>query len=199
MASIAAVPKRQFRSLPEYNCCMAISKKGSLSFAGLFALTLLFGASSSARPLPGSCGSATVKFEVKTRKGPAPPAVPPAGKAQVVLLENENEMIGPFMHVTVRFAMDGSWIGADKGNSYFTVDVAPGKHHLCANWQSAMRRFKKNVDLTSFSAEPGKVYYFAAAVTVESQYVVNFDLSQLNEDEGEYRVKLSEHATSRQK
>jgi hypothetical protein len=101
------------------------------------------------------------------------------------------------MHATVRFGIDGAWVGADFGNSYFAIDVAPGEHHLCADWQSVAR--KKNVDLTSFTAEPGKVYYFSAAVTVESKDVVTFGISQLNEDEGKYRVGLSQLSTSKPK
>ena len=149
--------------------------------------------------LPDSCGDDKIQFDVATQKKPPAPAPPADGKAQILFLENENQPVGPFMHATVRFGMDGAWVGADNGNSYFALDVAPGVHHLCANWQSALGSFKKNVDLTSFTAEPGKVYYFAASVTAESQSVVTFGLSQLNEDEGRYRVGFSELSTSKPK
>ena len=165
----------------------------------LLGIALAATARSWATTLPDACGNDAVKYEVTTHEGPAPPAAPAEGKAQVVLLENENQMIGPFMHATVRFGIDGTWVGATKGSSYFWTDVAPGIHHLCASWQSSLHQTKKNVDLTSFTAEPGKVYYFSAHVTVASQYSVLFGLSQLNPDQGKYRVGISKLAKSKPK
>jgi len=75
-------------------------------------------------------------------------------------------MIGPFMYATVRFGLDGAWAGANNNNSYFAVTVDPGVHHLCVSWQSTLRMLKKSIDVASFTAEPGKVYYFAANVKV---------------------------------
>ena len=152
-----------------------------------------------ATTLPDSCGDDKVKFDVKTEEGQPAPAGPSEGKAQIVFIENENQVIGPFMHATIRFGMDGAWVGANNGSSYFALTVDPGVHHLCASWQSSLGRLKKDVDLTSFTAEPGQVYYFAAAVTVTSRETVIFGLSQLNEDEGKYRVKISKLSTSKPK
>lgn len=149
--------------------------------------------------LPDSCGDDKIKFDVKTDTAPSLPATPEEGKAQIVFVENENQMIGPFMHATVRFGMDGAWVGADNGNSYFALTVDPGVHHLCASWQSDLGRLKKNVGLTLFTADPGQVYYFEAQVTVTSRDSVVFGLSQLNEDEGKYRVKISKLSTSKPK
>jgi hypothetical protein len=73
------------------------------------------------------------------------------------------------------------------------VTVDPGVHHLCAFWE------RKNVDVTPLAAEPGKVYYFAAQVNVESKYSITFGLSQLNEDEGRYRVSNSQLSSSKPK
>jgi hypothetical protein len=62
---------------------------------------------------------------------------------------------------------------------------------------------KKNVDVASFTAEPGKVYYFAANVKVipdgKNNATYDFSLSQLNDDEGQYRVKAWKLATSKPK
>lgn len=148
---------------------------------------------------PDSCGNDRVKFDVKTEEGQPVPAGPAEGKAQIVFIENGNQMIGPFMHATVRLGMDGAWVGANYGNSYFALTVDPGVHHLCANWQSSMESLQKGLDLTSFTAEPAKIYYFEAQVTVNSRSSVTFTLSQLNEDEGKYLVKGSKLSTSRPK
>ena len=161
--------------------------------------SLAFAAQARATVLPDACGDDKVKFDVKTEKGQSAPATPEAGKAQIVFIENENHMIGPFMYATVRFGLDGAWVGANNNNSYFTLDVAPGVHHLCASWQSALGRVEKNVDAASFTAEPGKVYYFAADVTViptgDNHANITFGLSQLDEDKGKYRVKAWKLAT----
>jgi hypothetical protein len=143
--------------------------------------------------LPDACGDDKVKFDVTSEKSKAPPAPPDGAKAQIVFIENENRMLGPFMYATIRYGLDGAWAGANKNNSYFTVLVDPGVHHICASWQSALPSLKKSIDTASFTAEPGKTYYFAANVRVipvgESNATFDFDLSQLDEDAGKYRVK----------
>ncbi|MGD0681508.1 MAG: hypothetical protein ABR990_05610 [Terracidiphilus sp.] len=172
---------------------------------GILFLTasLAFTAQARATVLPDACGDDKVKFDVKTETSKNPPAPPTDGKAQIVFIENENHMVGPFMYATVRFGMDGAWVGANNNNSYFTLDVTPGVHHLCASWQSALKRIEKNVDVASFTAEPGKVYYFAADVKViptgENTADITFGISQLDEDKGKYRVKAWKLATWKSK
>jgi hypothetical protein len=150
--------------------------------------------------LPDSCGDDKVKFDVATQKDQPAPAPPGAGKAQIIFIENENQMIGPFMYATIRFGLDGAWAGANNNNSYFAVLVDPGVHHLCASWQSALPRLKKSIDVTSFTAEPGKVYYFAADVRVipvgDNNATFDFALTQLDDDKGQYRVKAWKVATA---
>jgi hypothetical protein len=152
-----------------------------------------------AAALPDSCGADNVKFDVKTEKSQAAPAGPAEGRAQIVFVENENQVVGPFTHATVRFGMDGVWVGANSGNAYFALTVDPGVQHLCASWQSALGNRKKDVDVTSFTAEPDHVYYFAAAVTVNFRTSITFGLSQLNEDEGKYLVKGRDLSSSKPK
>lgn len=153
--------------------------------------------------LPDACGDDSVKFEVSTQKDQPAPAPPAAGKAQVVFIENENQGLGFGKHATVRYGMDGSWMGANNDNSYFVVNIDPGLHHLCASWQSSLGQLKKSIDVASFTAEAGKVYYFAADIKITvvrgasgpgvtsggGGGSVDFGLAPLNEDEGKYRVK----------
>jgi len=149
--------------------------------------------------LPDACGDDSIKFDVKTETGKTLPAPPPAGKAQIVFIENENHPIGPFMYATVRFGLDGVWAGANNNNSYFTVTVEPGVHHLCASWQSSLKRLNKSIDVASFTAEADKIYYFAGNVKVipvgNDNADFTFNLEPLNEDEGKYRVKAWKLAT----
>lgn len=166
----------------------------------LMGLTLISAEWCRAATWPASCGGKAVKFDVKALKSrQAPPAVPAPGKAEIVFLENENQMIGPFMYATVRFGVDGAWVGADKGNSYFSVDVAPGAHDLCANWQSDFPQQNKNIDLTSFTAAPGKVYYFSADIKSVSRYEVDFRIRRLHADLARYRISSAKLAESRVK
>ena len=148
--------------------------------------------------LPAACGDDKVRFNVTTQRNQPMPTAPEAGKAQIVFMEDENQMIGPFMHATVRFGMDGAWVGANNGSSYFVLTVDPGVHHLCAGWQSSIGRVRKNVHAASLKAEPGKVYYYAAQVTVtggSNNATAVFGLSPLDEDEGKFRVKSLKLAT----
>lgn len=169
-----------------------------LSLAAFFlCASLVCAGPGRATALPDSCGNDQIKFDVKTEKGQPAPAAPDASKAQIIFMENENQMVVPFHDATVRFGMDGAWVGANYGNSYFALTVNPGVHHLCASWQSDIE--KKNVDVTSFTAEPGKIYYFAADVTVNSRSSITFGLSQLNEDQGKYRLKTWKLSTSKPK
>jgi hypothetical protein len=151
-----------------------------------FCVCLSAGLQARCSKLPNACGDDRIQFDVKTQKNHPAPAPPAEGKAQIVFVENENQMVAPFSYATVRFGMDGAWVGADYGNSYFAVDVASGIHHLCASWQGVLGW--KKFGLVPLTAEPGKVYYFAAQVTVESESYSAFGLSQLNDDEGKYRV-----------
>ncbi|MGA2674866.1 MAG: hypothetical protein ABSE99_16735 [Terracidiphilus sp.] len=167
----------------------------------LLSASLACSAQAWATTLPDACGDDKVKFDVTAQKGQPAPAPPEAGKAQIVFVENENRMLGPFMYATVRFGLDGAWAGANNNNSYFAVTVDPGEHHLCVSWQSALPMLKKSIDVASFTAEPGKVYYFAANVRVipigENSADYEFNLSQLSDDEGKYRLKAWKLATSK--
>jgi hypothetical protein len=117
-------------------------------------VSLLAAMQARAISLPAACGDDKVRFNVTTQRNQPMPTAPEAGKAQIVFMEDENQMIGPFMHATVRFGMDGTWVGANNGSSYFVLTVDPGVHHLCAGWQSSIGRVRKNVHAASLKAEP---------------------------------------------
>jgi hypothetical protein len=148
--------------------------------------------------LPDGCGDDSVQFDAKQEKdNPGLPALT-EGKALIVFSESmPNEMK---VQSTTRFGVDGAWVGATKGDSYFTVIVEPGEHNLCASMQSAPSHMKKTfTQMATLTAEAGKVYYFEAAVNVignQNFGIASFDFSQLAEKEGKYRVKAWKFATS---
>jgi len=51
-------------------------------------------------------------------------------------------------------AMDGAWVRANHGNSYFALSVEPGEHHVCVTLQSSL--VAQRVELAHFTAEAEK-------------------------------------------
>lgn len=116
-----------------------------------------------ARVLPPSCGPDKIKFNVTAvNKGVDLPAVDP-GKARFVFIATlqKHGVLGAA--ATTRYAVDGTWAGANKGDSYIFVDVDPGHHEVCANWQ-AINTTGNSVGIAQVNAVAGKIYYFEASV-----------------------------------
>ncbi len=162
--------------------------------------------------LPDACGKDEIQFKVKVAHLPdgesySAPAPPEAGKAQIVFIEVLDTSGMIFTTPTTRFGVDGEWVGADKGLSRFSIDVSPGVHHVCVNWQSENWDEARNVGMDTFTAEAGKVYYYEVKISrkqavlagAESNVMpltnVSFTFSQVSEDEGSYRVKASPPST----
>jgi hypothetical protein len=111
--------------------------------------------------LPDACGDDSVKFNVKTEKNQLPPTPPPAGKAQIVFVSDAKGW-------SARYGMDGAWVGANDGNSYFAVTVDPGQRHLCVDYHVSAAYLgtlkQTNMLVASIAVEEGKVYYFDSTV-----------------------------------
>lgn len=116
------------------------------------------------------CGSDNPQFDVKTDKSQHPLGQVPDGKALVYIFESEKTDADLFKigAVTIRVGLDGQWIGANHGNTYFYFAVDPGDHNICANWQSSLTRLSKLASAASLTAEPGQSYYFQARVDERS-------------------------------
>lgn len=166
---------------------------------------------SAERILPDACGEDSIKFKVTVEKNQSEIPAPIPGKARLVLIESldKHGVIGAA--ATTRFGVDGAWVGANKGNSYFVVDVDPGAHHLCVNWQ-AVNTTGRNVGLASVNAVAGQVYYFEAAIMERAVDAgpptgpghrvytdIGFNFVPVNEDEGRWRLKISGLSTSTSK
>jgi hypothetical protein len=73
---------------------------------------------------------------------------------------------------------------------------------VCANWQSSLERFSKQVSLNRFTAEAGKVYYFRVRLGADyASYdsISWLDLEPINSDEGQYLVSVFAVSTSHKK
>jgi len=139
----------------------------------------------------GTCGPKGVDFDVKTVPGQAVPQLED-GKALVFVNEVFKKAPGELGNPTIRIGLDGNWVGAVRGNSYFSFSVDPGEHHLCTHWQSRFKRLSREAAFTSFNAEAGKAYYFRARISYQSAYggaaTMSLDLEPINDDEGKYLV-----------
>ena len=106
------------------------------------------------------CGPESETFSVKTDSTQHPMTQPDSGKALVYFLEDDDEVAGP-NNPTTRMGIDGAWVGANQGDSYFYVNVAPGEHHLCADWQKAILLHNaREAAALHFTAQAGGIYFF---------------------------------------
>jgi hypothetical protein len=144
------------------------------------------------------CGPSETQFDVKTDKNNHPVAQPEAGKALVFVIEEERRdpdytYIGA---VTTRVGLDGAWVGANHGKSYFFFTVAPGEHNVCVNWQSALGKLAKLGAAVNLTAETGKVYFFRASVEERKERQPAVHLEPVDSAEGQFLISASAHSTS---
>jgi len=113
-----------------------------------------------------ACGSANVVFDVKvdTAQHPSPEAE--TDKALVYIIEDLGQcpdcyaqasllnVVSDVSGAVIKFGADGSWVRASKGDSYFFLTMAPGEHHICANWQSSLEERSRAYAFTDLTAEP---------------------------------------------
>jgi hypothetical protein len=139
------------------------------------------------RAVAPGCGAVDAKFDVKKVKGQHPISQPDAGKALVYFIEDDTDFDSIFKPTT-RAGLDGAWVGATHGNSYFYFSVEQGEHHLCASRQSTEdpgQTLTKAV--AHFTAQAGNIYYFRVKNrwhrdSVFGQHVIDF--VPVDSDEG---------------
>lgn len=148
---------------------------------------------------PG-CGSENVKFDVKTEKSQHPIAQPESGKAIVYFVEDDNSFES-FPKPTSRIGVDGTWVGANHGDSYFYFTVDQGEHHLCASWQSFVVLGAQETSAAAhFKAEAGQTYYFRVKnVWLRDQGNGHVELLPLDNDEGQLLASKFAFSTSHTK
>lgn len=154
-----------------------------------------------------SCGPNDVLFRVKTQNLQAIPS-PEPGKALVFVVEDQK--FKAVRDVTVRVGLDGSWVGANRGNTFLYFAVEPGEHHLCADWVSGFVPNGRAISVANFTAEAGRVYYFRARTVgsygtfgdnsgLQLPNGAGIDLDPVNADEGKFLVARSESSVSHSK
>jgi hypothetical protein len=133
-----------------------------------------------------ACGPENMYFNVNLDKSQHTPLPQVPGKARIYFIQNVNTDIFDSYTMT-RFGIDGAWVGANNHNSYFSVSVEPGEHHLCASiWYS---RIDQHLVLAHLTAEPGKVYYYRLGI-IETRNLSDWKLDQIDSDEARYLITL---------
>lgn len=168
----------------------------SLSAVLLAVATCLLAVQCQATTLPASCGDDGVKLDVTTEKAQPIPA-PSANNAVLIFVQRNTRCIG--CSVT-RVGVDGAWAGADKGNSYFAIAVAPGEHHVCANWEAPLAAIENKIGLTDLQAVAGNTYYFEIEVAMRGpEEVPRMRLKPISSDMGAFLVSRSKQSIQKTK
>jgi len=146
------------------------------------------------------CGSDRVNFDVKTDGKQHPMPQPESGKSLIFIFQAEKRdpsinYMG--QHPTTRVGLDGDWIGANHGKSYFFRAIAPGDHRLCSDWQSSI--YRKLGSAVGFIAEAGKAYYFQASVEERPTFPPGLKLEQIDTAQGQFLIASSSLSASQTK
>ena len=99
-----------------------------------------------------ACGSESVNFSAKTDKKQSPTPDVPADKALVYVMRTT--MLGFKIHS--KLAVDGKWMGVNRGKTYFYFTLDPGEHYFCSE--------SENQDYLALTVEAGKTYYLQQKV-----------------------------------
>jgi hypothetical protein len=174
-----------------------------LAFVLILTAASLSAQDAASNPLQSACGPMGAKFQIKTDGGQSPNVKTDAGKALVYVIEDQQ--FKAVKDVTVRVGLDGSWVGATRGNSYLAFPVEPGEHHLCADIVPGVLSSGRLVSLYGLTAEAGGVYYLRArttggpsSATARNAFddTIAIDLDLLNRDEGKLLLIYSSPSES---
>jgi hypothetical protein len=151
-------------------------------------VALFFAASAFARAVPtvsaAACGAEKSSFKVTLDESQRTLAEPEPGKARVYFFQDAGTGM-TLGYPTTKLGMDGVWVGATHGDSYFSVSVEPGEHHVCATLQSSL--VAQRVELAHFTADAGKIYYYRIRLLL-SRSIELLELDPIDSDQGKYLI-----------
>ena len=147
-----------------------------------------------------ACGPNDVQFSVKTSKDHAP-TEPENGKALVYMFAIEQYDEGDLKigKATTRVAVDGKWVGANRGSTYIVFSVAPGPHHICTNWQSSIGFLNKLTGAIALNAVAGETYYLRTRVDERTDRPQEIRIEHIDPDDAESLISSSTYTTSQVK
>jgi hypothetical protein len=112
-----------------------------------------------------ACGLKEVNYTARTDKKQRPTPEPPPGKAIIYVIRPT--MMGN--KIQSKLAVNGEWKGANRGDNYFYLELAPGEYHFCSQ--------AENRSLLTLTVEAGKTYYLQQKI----QMGFMFDSSNLDD------------------
>jgi hypothetical protein len=118
-----------------------------------------------------ACGTEEVNYDAKTDKSERPLPPQPADKALIYVVRTA--MIGYKIHS--KLAVDGKWMGVNRGGTYFYFTLDAGEHFFCSE--------SENQDYLPLQVEAGKTYYLKQQVEM-GLFKARTNLTVLTEDEG---------------
>jgi len=156
----------------------------------LRALPVLAQDDAAAARTAAGCGPSGEMFNVQTSDLKHPVGQTEQGKALVYFLVD-------FLNApTMRVGVDGNWVGANNGKSYFYFQVDPGERNVCTEWQSGT--FKKSSERIGeamhLTAEAGKTYYIRLNFSYQRMHLELSDAA-----EGQFLIGSSLFAISQPK
>ena len=122
-----------------------------------------------------ACGTTDVKFSAKTDKKQHPLAEPQAGMAIVYVLRPT--MMGN--KVQTKLAMDGNWLGVNRGKNYFYFIAEPGEHNFCSK--------AENSSILTMTLEPDKTYFLQQKIQM-GLMKARTSLVAMTEEEGQDKL-----------
>ncbi|HLV85726.1 MAG TPA: hypothetical protein VKV39_02040 [Candidatus Sulfotelmatobacter sp.] len=153
----------------------------------IFVLVTLLTASAFAQTAPvaltGACGPKNVSFKVSLNESQHDVATPEPGKALVYFIHDAGTNWN-VRYPTLKVALDGAWVGASHGNSYFPVSVEPGEHHLCVMLQSSAA---SGLELAHFTAAADTVYYYRTRLFYSTGLSM-LELAPVDTDQAKYLI-----------
>ena len=118
-----------------------------------------------------ACGTESVNFKASTDKDQHPTPDAPADKALVYVMRKT--MLGHRIHS--KLAVNGKWMGVNRGKTYFYFTLDPGEHFFCSE--------SENQDYLALTVEAGKTYYLKQRVEM-GMWKARTDLAVVDEAKG---------------
>ncbi len=142
-----------------------------------------------------ACGDFKAKLSVELDHSQHAVAPPDAGKARIYFLHDAG-IVSTLGYPNVMMGADGQWVGANKKDTYFSILVEPGMHHLCAVYRFTPYASGRDVELASLTAEAGKVYFYRTRVIAYGAGPDYLDFMPVDREEGEYLISSYSLATA---
>lgn len=101
-----------------------------------------------------ACPATNNGMSAKTDKNSHPTPEPPADKALIYVVRPT--MMGN--KIQTKLAVDGNWVGVNRGDNYFYFTLEPGTHYFCSQ--------AENHSALALKVEAGKTYYLQQKVTM---------------------------------